>query len=83
MVRRHWAIENELHWVLDVVFNEDQSRIRHGYAAENAGILRKLALSVLKQDTSTTLSLKGKRQQAGWDDHYLAMVLGLPAPPVP
>ncbi len=83
VVRRHWAIENELHWVLDVVFNEDQSRIRHGYAAENAGILRKLALSVLKQDTSTTLSLKGKRQQAGWDDHYLAMVLGLPAPPVP
>lgn len=82
VIRRHWAIENELHWVLDVVFNEDQSRIRQGYAAQNAGVLRKLALSVLKQDTST-LSLKGKRQQAGWDDHYLATVLGLPLPPSP
>jgi predicted transposase YbfD/YdcC len=83
IIRRHWAIENELHWVLDVVFNEDQSRIRQGCAAENAGILRKLALSVLRQDTTSTLSLKGKRQQAGWDDPYLARVLGLPAPPSP
>ncbi len=71
------------HWVLDVVFNEDQSRIRHGDAAEHAGVLRKLALSVLKQDTSCTLSLRGKRHQTGWDDHYLAKVLGLPAPPSP
>lgn len=83
VIRRHWAIENELHWVLDVVFAEDQCRIRQGYAAENAHLLRKLALSVLKQDTSTKLSLKGKRQQAGWDDHYLARVLGLPAPSAP
>ncbi len=83
VIRRHWAIENELHWVLDVVFNEDQSRIRQGYAAENAGTLRKLAISVLKQETSRKLSLKGKRQQAGWDDPYLATVLGLPAPPSP
>jgi len=82
VIRRHWAIENELHWVLDVVFNEDQSRIRVGYAAENAGILRKLALSVLKQ-TPGKQSLKGKRQRAGWDDPFLAEVLGLPAPPTP
>lgn len=83
VIRRHWAIENELHWVLDMVFNEDQSRIRQGYAAENAALLRKVAVSVLKQDTTSPLSLKGKRQQAGWDDHYLARVLGLPAPPSP
>jgi predicted transposase YbfD/YdcC len=83
VIRRHWAIENELHWVLDVVFNEDQSRIRQGFAAENAGVLRKLALTVLKQDTSAKLSLKAKRQQAGWDDQYLAQVLGLPALPPP
>lgn len=83
VIRRHWAIENELHWVLDVVFDEDQSRIRQGYAAENAALLRKLAVSVLKQDTTSKLSRKGKRQQAGWDDPYLARVLGLPAPPSP
>jgi predicted transposase YbfD/YdcC len=81
LIRRHWAIENELHWVLDVVFNEDQSRIRQGYAAENAALLRKIALSLLKQDTNSTQSLKGKRQQAGWDDRYLARTLRLPAPP--
>jgi predicted transposase YbfD/YdcC len=83
VIRRHWAIENELHWVLDVVFNEDQSRIRQGSAAENASVLRKLAVSVLKQDTTSKLSLRGKRQQAGWDDRYLAQVLGLPDPPSP
>lgn len=79
-IRRHWAIENELHWVLDVVFDEDQSRIRMGYAAQNAGTLRKLALSLLKQDPTPKMSLKGKRQRAGWDDPFLAQVLGLPHP---
>lgn len=83
VIRRHWAIENSLHWVLDVVFDEDQSRIRQGYAAENAALLRKLAISILRQDATSTLSLKGKRQQAGWDDHYLARVLTLPAPSSP
>lgn len=83
VIRRHWAIENELHWVLDVVFDEDQSRIRAGNAAENANVLRKLALSVLKQATGPKLSLKAKRQQAGWDDQYLAKILGLPAPLAP
>ncbi|MDQ3656285.1 MAG: ISAs1 family transposase [Chloroflexota bacterium] len=52
VVRRHWAIENELHWVLDVVFDEDQSRIRQGYAAENTALLRRIALGLLKQETS-------------------------------
>ena len=83
VIRRHWAIENELHWVLDVVFDEDQSRIRLGFAAQNAGTLRKLALGVLKQDPTPKLSLKSKRQRAGWDDQFLAQVLGLPAPPAP
>lgn len=79
VVRRHWAIENELHWVLDRVFDEDQSRIRQGYAAENAALLRKIALSLLRQEPSTQ-SLKGKRLQAAWNDQYLAQVVGLPAP---
>ncbi len=80
VIRRHWAIENELHWVLDVVFDEDPSRIRQGYAAENEALLRTIAVSLLKQETSGTESLKGKRLKAGWDDHYLARVLGLPVP---
>lgn len=80
VIPRHRAIENELHWVLDVVFNED--RIWMGFAAENAGILRKLALSVLKQ-VPWTGSLTGKRQRAGWDDAYPAHVLGLPSSPTP
>lgn len=61
VIRRHWAIETELHWVLDVVFDEDQSRIRMGYTAENSETLRKLALSVLKQDrTSPTAGRMGR-----------------------
>ena len=81
VIRRHWAIGTELHWVLDVVFAEDQSRIRVGYAAPHAGTLRKLALSVLKQAPTPTLSLRGTRQRAGGDDPFLAQVLGVPAPP--
>jgi predicted transposase YbfD/YdcC len=80
VVRRHWAIENELHWVLDVVFDEDQSRIRQGDAAENAALLRTIALGLLKQETTSTQSLRGKRLQAGWDDGYLARVPGFPDP---
>jgi predicted transposase YbfD/YdcC len=79
VVRRHWAIENSLHWVLDVVFDEDRSRIRQGAAAENAALLRKIALSLLRQEPSK-LSIVGKRLQAAWDERYLAKVLGLPSP---
>src|SRR5512144_1633849 len=74
-VRSHWAVENSLHWVLDVTFDEDRSRIRKGDAPENFGLLRRLALCLLKRDTSSKRSIKGKRLQAAWDDTYLLRVL--------
>jgi predicted transposase YbfD/YdcC len=80
LVRGHWGIENRLHWSLDVTFNEDQSRIRLGHAAENAGLLRRLALSILKQDTRYTDSLRCKRLRAAWEnsalEHFLTIFTG-------
>lgn len=80
LIRGHWGIENRLHWSLDVTFNEDQSRIRQGHAAENAGLLRRLALSILKQDTWYSNSLRGKRLRAGWEnsalEHFLMIFTG-------
>ena len=80
LIRGHWGIENGLHWSLDVTFNEDQSRIRQGHAAENAGLLRRLALSILKQDTRYSDSLRCKRLRAGWEtsalEHFLAIFAG-------
>ena len=74
-VRTHWAVENSLHWVLDVTFREDESRLRRGHAAENFGILRRLALNLLKQETSTAKSQKAKRRSSGWDDDYREKIL--------
>jgi predicted transposase YbfD/YdcC len=80
LIRGHWGIENRLHWSLDVTFNEDQSRIRQGHGAENTALLRRLALSILKQDTRYTDSLRCKRLRAGWEtsalDHFLAIFAG-------
>jgi len=80
LIRGHWGIENRLHWSLDVTFNEDQSRIRQGHAAENAGLLRRLALSILKQDTRYSDSLRCKRLRAAWEtsalEHFLAIFTG-------
>jgi predicted transposase YbfD/YdcC len=75
-VRGHWAIENSLHWSLDVCFAEDSSRIRVGYAAENMAILRHIALNVLKNDTSKKRGIKGKQKNASWDHSYLLSLLG-------
>ncbi len=74
-IRRHWGIENSLHWVLDIAFREDESRIRKGNAAENFGILRHLALNLLKKDKVTKAGIAAKRKKAGWDDDYLLDVL--------
>lgn len=80
LIRGHWGIENRLHWSLDVTFNEDQSRIRQGHAAENAALLRRLALSILKQDTRFSNSLRGKRLRAAWEtsalEHFLRIFAG-------
>ncbi len=75
LVRGHWSIENSLHWVLDVTFSEDQSRIRQGNAPEIAGVFRRLALSILQQDTSLKSSIRGKRLQAGWNNDALEAIL--------
>lgn len=74
-IRRHWSIENELHWVLDVSFNEDQARVRNGCAAENFTVLRHIALNLLKMEKTAKVGIKIKRQKAGWNSKYLAKVL--------
>jgi predicted transposase YbfD/YdcC len=74
-IRSHWGIENSLHWVLDGVFREDASRPHAGPRGENLALLRKLAISLLKQEKSSDASLKTKRLRCGWDDDYLAKVL--------
>ncbi len=74
-VRRHWSIENELHWVLDIAFREDDCRIRKGHSAENMAVLRHIALNLLKQESSKRLGIKNKRLLAGWNDDYLRKVL--------
>lgn len=73
--RGHWAIENQLHWSLDVSFHEDQSRVRSGYAAENLNILRHLTLNMLKRDTTRKRGIKGKQKNAAWDHSYLLTLL--------
>jgi len=73
--RRHWHIENRMHWVLDVAFQEDQSRIRAGHAAQNMATVRRLALNLLEQEDSLSVGVKNKRLRAGWDHDYLQRVL--------
>lgn len=74
-VRSHWGIENQVHWVLDMAFNEDASRIRKDHAPANLSIIRHIALNLLRQDSSTKVGIKAKRLKAGWDNHYLSRIL--------
>jgi predicted transposase YbfD/YdcC len=74
-VRSHWGIENSLHWVLDVCFREDESRIRKDNAPENFAVLRHIALNMIKREASLKKSIKSKRLRAGWDNAYLLKVL--------
>lgn len=74
-VRSHWGIENQVHYVLDVSFHEDQSRIRTGHAAENFAVLRHIALNLLRQQTVKRKSIKGRRLKAAWDTDFLLQVL--------
>ena len=73
--RSHWSIENSLHWVLDMAFDEDHSRVRTGHADQNLAVMRHLALNLLKQERSAKVGIKAKRKKAGWDFDYLLKVL--------
>lgn len=73
-VRQHWGIENRVHWVLDIAFREDESRVRRDHAPTNLATLRHLALNLLRREPSKG-GVKGKRLKAGWDDHYLERLL--------
>jgi len=75
VTRTHWSIENSMNWVLDVAFREDDSRVRIDFGPENLGILRRIALNVLKQESSLKVGVKAKRKAAGWDEAYLRRVL--------
>jgi predicted transposase YbfD/YdcC len=74
-VRGHWGIENQLHWQLDVTFGEDQCRVRKGHADANLSILRRTALSLLKNNHTLSIGVKNKRLAAAWDDDYRQQVL--------
>jgi predicted transposase YbfD/YdcC len=74
-VRGHWSVENSLHWTLDVTFSEDQSRIRKGQGPQIAAAFRRLALSILKQDTTLKENIHGKRVRAGWNNKTLQAIL--------
>lgn len=74
-VRSHWAIENNLHWTLDVTFNEDQSRLRTGHGAKNMAVVRHFALNLVRQ-IADKRSIKRRRKRASWDAQYLLAILG-------
>lgn len=73
--RSHWKIENQLHWVLDIAFREDESRVRHDYGAENLAVLRLMALNLLKNEKIAKGGIHAKRLQAGWNNDYLLTIL--------
>ena len=77
-IRGHWGIENRLHWVLDVVFNDDQSRLRKGHGATNMAVVRHFALNLVRQ-AKDKRSIKLRRKLAGWSPDYLSQLLGLAA----
>jgi predicted transposase YbfD/YdcC len=74
-IRRHWSVENALHWVLDVTFREDDSRVRDRTAARNFALLRKIALNLVARDRGTQTSLRGRRKKAAWNDGYMLRII--------
>ncbi len=74
-VRQHWHIEINLHWSLDVSFDDDRNRARTGHSQENLSIIKRIALNLLNQDRTTKLGIKAKRKKAGWDNQYLLTII--------
>lgn len=74
-IRRHWTVENQLHWVLDVAFREDDARHRAGNTAENMTLLRHFALNIVKSDPHRKLGVANTRKRAGWDRNFLIALL--------
>ncbi len=74
-VRDHWGVENGLHWILDLAFREDESRVRVGHGSQNLAVLRHVALNLLRQEHTAKVGVKAKRLMAGWDESYLLKVL--------
>lgn len=75
-IRNHWAIENKLHWTLDVVFQEDSDRKRNKNAAQNFSLINKVAINILKNDQTRNISIRRKKNIAAWDLNYLQMLMG-------
>jgi predicted transposase YbfD/YdcC len=75
IVRAHWGIENNLHWVLDYAFEEDNQRTRLGNSAANMAIFRHIALNLIKSDKKAKIGVKNRRLKAGWDDDYLLQIV--------
>jgi len=76
-VRAHWAIENNLHWVLDIAFDEDSNRTRKGHSAANLAVTRHIALNLIKAENTAKVGVKTKRLMAGWDNDYLLKIMGV------
>lgn len=75
-IRSHWGVENNLHWSIDMAFDEDRCRIRKGHADENMAMFRHISLNLLREEKTAKVGIKIKRQMAGWDMDYLLKVLG-------
>jgi predicted transposase YbfD/YdcC len=75
VIRTHWEIENRVHWVLDVAMGEDANRTRSGESAQNLALIRKLALNLLRRETTVPAGIAAKQKRAGWDHNYLLRIL--------
>jgi predicted transposase YbfD/YdcC len=77
VIRMHWGIENQAHWILDVGFREDEQNANAGHIAENTSLIRRIALNLLKQEKTAKCGMEIKRQMAGWDNNYLLKIIGV------